>query len=123
MTVPAADQQSRIKAHLDALWKRLERLRKVEAKPGRGGAAKAKEASDRADKIERRISRLSRAKAHLDAQADKDAARARRKARSKNPRERAEVVLGALDELPVDLALEVCEEAMRRAQARAGAAG
>jgi hypothetical protein len=121
MTAPAAkDQRAWLAGHLAALRRRLDKLRKVEVSPGKGGAERAKTAADAADKLERRMSRLMRAAAHLDNQAAKTGQHARRLMRSKNPRDRAEVVVNAAAELPVDLALEVGEQILAAARARGG---
>lgn len=115
-----ADANVVLSTHVAELLAKLTELRNVEMHPGRGGAKRAEAARAAAEKLERRIARMMRPSTHLNAQAEKVAQRAKRLAKSKNPKERAQVVLGALDELPVDLAIEVAEEGLRRARARAG---
>jgi hypothetical protein len=127
--VTAAERAAWLNEHVSKLQKRIERLMRVEArrrvtkcKKCDTPVDKAKEAAAEADKLERRVSRLLRAAAHIDAQEEKRSQRAKRLAKSKAPRDRAELVLGALDEMPVDLAMQTAEEALRRARARAGEA-
>lgn len=103
-----ADQLVRLQAEIDRLM---------------GAKLKGKarvEADARAEKLERRVVRLLRSQAALDAQGKLARTRAQRLARSKLPQDHAELILGALDELPIDLALRIAAEAMERAQARAG---
>jgi hypothetical protein len=115
-----AEEHAWLHAHVTLLRERIDKLTRIEQAPGKGGAAQAKDASDRAERYERRVSRLLRAAAHLDGQAEKKAAKARRLAKSKSPKDRAELVIGAASELPVDLALQVGEVILKQARERAG---
>lgn len=67
---------------------------------------------------EKRVARLVRATAQTDTAARKAEAEVDALVRSRDPRDQAKVVLGAIDELPVDIALQVVEEAARRTRAR-----
>jgi hypothetical protein len=129
MTTPAPpppDNRAWMTAHVARLRDRIDRLARREARAerrGTAGAERAKECSDAADRLERRISRLLRGLAHLDAQEERRLARLRRLGKSKRPQDRVELILGACDELAADLALQVAEEALRRARGRTGDTG
>lgn len=99
---------------------RIVALRKKETNPGRGGAAAAAKATAQAEKLERRVSRLLRDEARADTKVSQLRIHAVRLGRSKKPADRAELVLNALDELPAELALQVVDEATKRARARLG---
>lgn len=113
------DERKTLADHIAALWAQINALTAsaVELK-----GVKAKAASDAADRLERRVSRMMRAAAHLDGQDKRARERAGRLAKSKNPKDRAELVLGAIDELPIDLAFAILDEGGRRTRARAGEA-
>jgi len=108
-----------LRQHIADLQKKIDELTNVRPR-GRGAPEKAKANSDAADRLERRVSRMLRSAASSEAQEERLRQRARALAKSKSPRDRAQVVLAALDELPVDLALEVATEGLRRAKRRAG---
>ena len=108
-----AGQRAWLIDHIAELRAKVDTLTAVK---GKG----AKAASDAAERLERRVVRLMRSAAVLDRDANEEARRANRLGRSKNPTDRADLILGALDELPIDLVLRIVEEAGRRARARAG---
>jgi hypothetical protein len=67
---------------------------------------------------EKRVARLVRATAQTDMAARKAEREVEELSRSRDPRDQVKLVLGAIDELPVDLAFEVITEAQRRTKAR-----
>jgi hypothetical protein len=118
--LPAAQARAWLERYALQIRGRLQKLAKVETRPGRGGAKKQEAAAQLADKLERRLARLMRVSEKLEGQVVREAALAKRLAKSKDPRERAEVVLRALDELPAEIAGQTAAEAGRRAAARLG---
>lgn len=112
----AVEQRTWLNEHAARLRKRIDELATAPAK----AASKRKEEATEADKLERRVARLLRSASQLDAAVERERQRANRLLKSKKPRERAEALISAIDELPLDLAIAVADEVSRRATARKG---
>src|SRR5687767_4091362 len=120
--------------HLASLRRQIDRLQRTAARAGTGKRAteRVATANAEAEKLERRVARLARVQHQRAARKEKAADRmgqaaerahkaaektrqhAKRLARSKDPRERAELVVNAAAELPVELALAAGEEILRQ---------
>lgn len=112
----AIEQRAWLQMHASRLRDRLDEIADAPAKT----VKKRKDDAADADKLERRLSRVLRAAAALDSAVERERQRANRLLKSKKPRDRAEALLSAIDELPGDLALAVSQEALSRATKRAG---
>jgi hypothetical protein len=71
------------------------------------------------ENAEKRVARLLRASSAIEAAMRQEGQRAKRLAKSRRPQDRAELVLGALDELPLDVAEDVLKGAKKRLKDRA----
>jgi hypothetical protein len=113
-----------LQAHVADVWAELERAKRLRRAALRSrsatAAARAAQLAAEADKLERRLQRLRRMGNQNETRERQAWARAQRLADSKSPRDHVELLLGAIDELPIDLALEIADEALRRARRRAG---
>lgn len=126
MSAAPAEARRRFGEAKEWLHAQAEELRAQAAKltrdvfEGRQAAAKRRVAQKEADQLERRVSRLLRSATQIEAAAAREEARLRKIGKSKSPRDQADLVVAALDELPIDLAVDVLAEAGRRLRERKG---
>jgi len=116
---PYRETKERLHEQAEAL-RQLAMEKTLERFQGRNAPSKRRAAQKEADLLERRVARLLRAATQLEAAVEREERRLSRLGKSKDPRDNLRVVLTAIDELPIDLALEACAEATKRTKARIG---